>query len=136
MTGLQTSRRRGLLFGAAGALLVGDLGKASGTELKPGIVKRLYPDPAVLDHGKLIQAAIREVEQGGGGCIELGFGTYKCPTAPIFIDPTKTSLVGDRATLDFSGSSRIAGTTNGSPPYVLISFATSFARRDSSDSRA
>ncbi len=102
MTELPTSRRRGLLFGAAGAMVAGEFYRANAATPNNGLVRRVLADPATPDHAKLIQRAIDDVEKEGGGRVELGEGVFHCLSGPVYLDPTKTSLIGDRSTLDFS----------------------------------
>jgi hypothetical protein len=97
--------RRNLLLGAAGVLLFPEVARAGSAAAAAHVFIRLTADPAVTDHGAMIQSAIHDVEQAGGGRIELAHGVYNCPSGPIYLDPTKTTLEGDRAVLDFSQAS-------------------------------
>jgi hypothetical protein len=62
----------------------------------------LDPSPGVTDHIPMIQAAVDRLELQGGGRVDLGSGRYNCLSGPLRIDPTRTTLVGAGATLDFS----------------------------------
>ncbi len=95
------SRRRGVLFGAAGALLAAGYEPAR-ADTPEGLVLRLAADPMARDQSKAIQTAIEEVQAAGGGRVELGRGIFSCLSGPLYLDPTKTSLIGDRSVLDFS----------------------------------
>jgi hypothetical protein len=65
----------------------------------------------------MIQAAIDRIELSGGGCVDLGAGHYACKTGPLRLDPTRTTLVGAGALLDFS---RRQGATSDSPCLLII----------------
>jgi hypothetical protein len=76
----------------------------------------LDPSPGIADHIPMIQEAIDRLELQGGGRVDLGSGRYSCLSGPLRIDPTRTTLVGAGATLDFSR--RQIGTDD--PRCVLV----------------
>jgi hypothetical protein len=90
---------------SAGALFLGGTAEAA-RETSPQETltqeTRLRADPGLSEHGAMIQAAIDARERDGGGRIYLAPGRYICGQRPIYLDPTRTSLSGDGATLDFS----------------------------------
>jgi hypothetical protein len=62
----------------------------------------LGPSPGAADQTPIIQDAIDRLELAGGGRLDLGAGRFSCMSGPLRVDPTRTSLVGAGATLDFS----------------------------------
>lgn len=53
-----------------------------------------------------IQAAIDRVLARGGGAVDLGAGSWTCGSQ-IRLDPTRCSLIGDGATLNFTSAGAI-----------------------------
>ena len=112
------SRRHGLLAGMAGAWLLAGNDKAAAAPASKEVFA-LHPDPSIADHTSAIQEKINACARAGGGRVELAAGVFRCNSGPLYLDPTKTSLMGDGAVLDFSAASGAAGlviTTPASAP--------------------
>ncbi len=69
----------------------------------------------MADHTKAIQDRIDACARAGGGRVELAGGVFHCNAGPIYLDPTKISLSGHGAVLDFSGAKGPAGLIVASP---------------------
>jgi hypothetical protein len=108
--------RRQIFAVATGATLGGSLATDSAAAQSESKSVVLDPSPGAADHIPLIQEAIDRLELQGGGRIDLGSGRYSCLSGPLRIDPTRTTLTGVGATLDFSR--RQIGTSD--PRCVLV----------------
>jgi hypothetical protein len=99
---LPAARRRAVLFTAATVMAAGAAGRAQAAP-SARIQAPIMPDASLADQSPMIQAAIDDAARGEGGSVALGPGEFRC-RSPIVIDPTKISLVGEHARLDFSGA--------------------------------
>jgi hypothetical protein len=62
----------------------------------------VIPSTGAADQIPIIQAAVDRLELTGGGRIDLGSNRFMCLSGPLRVDPTRTTLVGTGAVLDFS----------------------------------
>ncbi len=105
---------------AAATTLAAALARAPAHAAEPGGsagTLSLSPRPGGADQIPLLQQAIDRMEAAGGGGVDLGSGHFACLSGPLRLDPTRVTLTGAGAVLDFSRRRIAAGQD---PRCVLI----------------
>src|SRR5258708_3583645 len=95
--------RRGVLGAATAATLGATMSAHPAGAQAADRTVLLIPSTGASDQIPIIQGAMDRLELTGGGRIDLGSYRFTCLSGPLRVDPTRTTLVGAGAVLDFSG---------------------------------